>query len=322
MASPSPVRRILTGLGLRLAITAVVFAYLLKRIDVAEVGDSLGRISPLSVLGGVGGALLALGSGLVRWRVLFGAYGARSRPSWAELTRLYLIAQFYNLLPGAIGGDVVRGYATRRYFDDAGGGTVRSVGVVLVDRLLGFLGLLLVASIGTLISPLPAEEVLKYAGLGLVAALGAVIAMTLARRLADVLPAALGKLARMLPELKSPPLFGLALLLSLASHTGVSLAGFAILAGLTPQVSLLEALVIFPLGALAAYFPLTFAGAGARDAALVFLCAQFGVSRPDALAASLSLLVLQLCIAAVGGIVNLKSPAPVVEAEPAQPSRL
>lgn len=314
MASPSPLRRILTGLGLRLAITAAVFAYLLKHIDLAEVGDSLARISPLALLGGIGGAALAIGSGLVRWRVLFDAYGARTCPPFGELARLYMIAQFYNLLPGAIGGDVVRGYATRGYFDDAGAGAVRSVGVVLVDRLLGFLGLLLVASIATLISPLPAREVLTYAGLGLAAALGAVTAMTVARRLADVLPAPLGKLARMLPALKSVPLFGVALLLSLTSHIGVSLAGFAVLAGLAPQVGLLDALVIFPIGALAAYFPLTFAGAGARDAALIFLAGQFGVARADALAASLSLLMLQLSIAAIGGLVNLKSPAPVAEA--------
>jgi glycosyltransferase 2 family protein len=301
----------LTGLGLRLAITALVFAYLFKRIDISEVGDSLARISPLALLGGVGGALIALGSGLVRWRVLFGAYGARALPGWAELARLYMIAQFYNLLPGAVGGDVVRGYATRRYFDDAG--AVRSVGVVLVDRLLGFLGLLLVASIATLTSPLPAREVLTYAALGLLAALGAVTAMTLARRLADVLPERIARLARMLPELHRPSLFAVAVALSLLSHIGVSLAGFAILAGVAPQVRLLEALVIFPLGALAAYFPLTFAGAGARDAALIFLCAQYGVARGDALAASLSLLLLQLSIAAVGGLVNLRSPAPVVE---------
>ena len=301
----------LTGLVLRLAVTALVFFLLFRRIDVSEVGDSLALISPLALLGGVGGALLALSSGLVRWRLLFSAYGARTLPTWSELVRLYMIAQFYNLLPGAVGGDVVRGYATRRHFEDAG--AVRSVGVVLVDRLLGFLGLLLVASIATLVSPLPAREVLTYAALGLLAALGAVTAMTLARRLADVLPERIARLARMLPALERPALFAVAVALSLLSHIGVSLAGYAILAGVAPQVSLLEALVIFPLGALAAYFPLTFAGAGARDTALIYLCAQYGISHGAALAASLSLLMLQLGIAAIGGLVNLRSPAPVAE---------
>ena len=311
MALPSSLRRILTGLGLRLAVTALVFFLLFRRIEVSDLGESLALISPVALLGGVGGALLALGSGLVRWRVLFGAYSARTLPSWAELVRLYMIAQFYNLLPGAVGGDVVRGYATRRYFDDAG--AVRSVGVVLVDRLLGFLGLLLVASIATLISPLPVGEVLMYAALGLVAALGAVTVMTLARRLADVLPDRIARLARMLPVLERPSLFVVAIALSLLSHIGVALAGYAILAGAAPQVRLLEALVIFPLGALAAYFPLTFAGAGARDTALIYLCAQYGISHGAALAASLSLLMLQLCIAAIGGLVNLRNPAPVAE---------
>lgn len=323
MASPSSLRRILTGLGLRLAVTAGVFAFmLLKFVDPSEFAASLARISPLAMLGAAAGAVIAIGSGLLRWRLLFGAYGARTMPAWSELTRLYLIAQFYNTLPGAIGGDVVRGYATRRYFDDAGGGAVRSVGVVLVDRLLGLLGLLLVASGATLSSKLPAavdaQKVLICAVLGLAGALGAVTAMTVARRLADVLPPRLGKVARTLPELASAPLFGVAVLLSLTSHIGVSLAGYAILADLTPQVGLREALMIFPLSALAVFFPFTLAGAGARELALSVLCAPFGVEKADAIATGTALFILQLTIAAIGGLVNLKSPAPVAEAEASQ----
>jgi hypothetical protein len=72
-------------------------------------------------------------------------------------------------------------------------------------------------------------------------------------------------------------------------------------------------MVIFPLGALAAYFPLTIAGAGTRDAALVLLFARIGVARSDALATSLFLLVCNLALSAFGGLLQSREPllAPV-----------
>jgi glycosyltransferase 2 family protein len=312
MASTSAQRRSLIGLGVRLALTAGVFAFLFTRIDVGDVGASIARIPPLALLGCIGSLSLAIAAGIVRWRTLFAAYGARVQPRYADLTRLYLVALFYNLLPGAVGGDVIRGYATRHYFDQ--GGATRSVGVVLVDRVLGLAGLFVVASIATLASPLlPAGEVLMYSALGLTIAIGGIASMPIARRLAGLLPERLAAIARSLPEITSPSKFAVAVLLSLVSHGAVSLAGHAVLSSLAPQVRLLDSMMIFPLGALAAYFPLTFAGAGARDAALVFLCAKIGVARSDALASSLSFLVCQLILSGLGGLVNARSPVAVDE---------
>lgn len=320
MTASSSSRRSWIGLGVRLALTAGVFAFLFTRIDVDDVRASIARIPALSLLGCVGSLSLAIAVGIVRWRTLFAAYGAKVQPRYGDLTRLYMVALFYNLLPGAIGGDVVRGYATRHYFDE--GAATRSVGVVLVDRVLGLAGLFVVASIATLASPLlPKSEVLLYSGLGLCVAFGAIAAMPIARRLAGILPEKLAAIARSLPEIRSPSKFAFAVFLSLLSHGAVSLAGHAVLSSLAPQVRLLDSMMIFPLGALAAYFPLTFAGAGARDAALVYLCALIGVARSDALASSLSFLVCQLALSGAGGLVNARRPVVLEDAALAQPQR-
>ena len=63
-------------------------------------------------------------------------------------------------------------------------------------------------------------------------------------------------------------------------------------------------MVVFPLSVVATYFPLTVAGAGARETALVVLFARYGVDRADALASSLALLAITLGLAALGGLVQ------------------
>jgi hypothetical protein len=73
MTSSSSSRRSWIGLGVRLALTAGVFAFLFTRIDVDDVRASVARIPALSLLGCVGSLGLAIAVGIVRWRTLFAA---------------------------------------------------------------------------------------------------------------------------------------------------------------------------------------------------------------------------------------------------------
>lgn len=316
-SGPRSLARTLISLFLRIGITGGVFAYLFTRIDLAELGASLERISAASLLGCLAALGLALATAIVRWRLLLSAYGASRCASWLELTRLYFISLFYNLLPGAVGGDVLRGYAAREYFAD--GSATRSVGVVLVDRVLGFSGLLVLASLATLASPLAGREILLYSALGLGAAASVVTAIPIARRLSGMLPKRLARIADALPQIVAPRPFALAAVLSVGTHLAVTLGGHAVIHGLASDVHLLDSMWIFPIGALAAYFPLTVAGAGARDAALVFLFARIGVARSDALASSLALLFCTLALSAIGGLLHAR--APLSASAPAAPER-
>jgi uncharacterized membrane protein YbhN (UPF0104 family) len=174
----------------------------------------------------------------------------------------------------------------------------------------GFAGLLVLAAGATLLSPLARSEVLVYSAFGLCAALGAVAALAIGRRISSRLPARIGKLAAALPEIERPGPLAVALALSVFTHVLVAMTGYAVLAALVPSVSFTEGMAIFPLGTLAAYFPLTVAGAGARDTALVVLLSHVGVSRADALATSLSMLACNLLISGIGGLLQLQARAP------------
>jgi len=299
MAAPSR-RRELLGLFLRIALTAGVFALLFSRIDINAVSSSIQRIPMQAVLGAVGALLSVIAAGIVRWRILLRAYGAERLPSWRFLTRWFLVAMFYNLLPGAVGGDVLRGLATRGYF--AEGSATRSVGVVFVERVLGLSGLLLLCALATVASASFDPQVLLYTSLGLCAAGGAIVALAIGRRFAGLLPEKLAKIARSLPTIERPGAFALAIVLSVYGHVAISLAGHVVIASLSPDVEVAQSMVIFPLGTLASIFPLTVAGAGARDTALVFLFERIGVARADALATSLFLLVCNMGLSAIGGL--------------------
>ena len=300
--------RFVLGILARVLVTALVFGYLFSRIDARAVTASVRRIPATAALVSIGSLLIAVGTSCLRWRALLVAGGAHSLPSWGESLRLYLVAMFYNLLPGAVGGDVYRGYATRHYFVD--GAAMRSVGVVFVERVCGFAGLLVLAAGATLLSPLADREVLFYSGLGLCAALGAVAALAVGRRISPRLPVRIGKLAATLPEIERPMPLVVALTLSVLTHVLVAMTGYAVLESLAPEVSFTEGMAIFPLGTLAAYFPLTVAGAGARDTALVVLLGHLGVERADALATSLSMLACNLLVSGLGGLLQLRGATP------------
>jgi uncharacterized membrane protein YbhN (UPF0104 family) len=305
MGSPAaaPGSKLSTVLGVvaRVVVTGLVFAYLFSRIDVRAVGHSVQRIPLTAAITSVASLVFALMLSVTRWRGLLLASGAQTLPSWAESCRLYLVGMFYNLLPGAIGGDVYRGYASRYCFEQSA--AARSVGVVFVERVCGFAGLLLLAALATLANPVRNPLVLAYSGAGLAAAIGAIVVLAIGRRLSDRLPARLGRVAASLPVIPAGALL-MALALSVITHIAVSMTGYAVLASLAPSVSFAQGMAVFPLGTLAAYFPLTVAGAGARDTALVLLLSKLGVSREDALATSLSMLACNIVVSSIGGLVQ------------------
>ena len=293
---------------LRLAVAAGLFAALFVVVDVGETVSAFKRISLLRA--GVALALMygcALLGG-VRWRFIFQAYGASRVPSVLRLTRLQLVATFYNtVLPGAVGGDLVRGVAARDAFDSVG--TTSSLAVVLVDRAAGLAGVLAVATTAFVLHPLPGVGgVALWGPLGLLAAVSPVLALALGRASARFLPGRLSQLARSLPELRSGLPFVNVLLISVIIWLMLAAGGHLLVSSIDGTVRASDSFVVIPLATAAVYFPLTVAGLGAREAAFVFLFRTVGVAEADALAASLSFFACQLVIALSGGALSVLFP--------------
>jgi glycosyltransferase 2 family protein len=310
--SPGRRTRARVWLALRILVPVLAFAYLLSIVPLHQLGASLASVSLAATLASVLAFTSAMWFGAVRWRVLFSACGIVQLPRVRELFRLQLVGLFYNnYLPGGVGGDVLRAVATRNVMED--GGVTGALGVVLLERTLGFSGLLILLALGFWVFPLEGiPHVMLWSGIGLLVAAVAVVVIANGKRVAPRLPSALGKLAASLPTIESVPKFSFALFLSfLTQVSGVVVAGHLLVAGVTGHARLSDSMVLLPLVGAAQYFPFTIGGAGVREAAFVVFYGMVGMSKADALATSLLYGAVQYVVAAAGGLLHVMWPLAV-----------
>ncbi|MBW1760631.1 MAG: flippase-like domain-containing protein [Deltaproteobacteria bacterium] len=295
----------------RITVTIGAVAYLASRVEPRDVLDAFQRLSLGAALTAITVVVVGLLCGMIRWRMLLRAYGAIDIPPWPRVAHLYLVGHFYNTYaPGGVGGDVIRGVASRKAFGDLDwAGATSGVAVVFIERVIGVSALLVLATSAYLISPIPGiENVGLWAALGLAAAGGALVGIAIAPRLAPLLPEKLGKPLRALPRLYSVGPFLIAIFLSLIIHAINIVAGHAIMHSLEPSVTFAQSAVVMPLISASAFFPFTVGGAGVREAAFAALYGTVGVPEASAYAASLCFWGTQLLSAGVGGVVNLLVP--------------
>lgn len=292
----------------RAAVTIAAFAYLFSIVEFDRLIAAFSRISAIAAISAIGLISLEYIIGAWRWRALLAAYGAAHLPASSRLLRLHLVGAFFNTyLPGGLGGDVVRGIATRNAFNREG--ATGSLAVVLVERIAGVSGLLILSGAAFVLHPLPGVKGFALWGsLGLLAAFGSVLGLALGRRFSRWLPGPIGKIAASLPEIKMAAPFVAALALSVVIQFASALIGHVLVNSIAGRVALANSIVVVPMAIAAGFFPFTVAGAGAREAAFVALYGVVGVSNADALAGSLAVLFCQLSVAATGGLLNLFAP--------------
>jgi uncharacterized membrane protein YbhN (UPF0104 family) len=321
-AMPAPGRMLRKRLWLvaKLLVVAGAFTFILARQSWPELAAALGRIAPLSLAAAalVQAAVIVVATW--RWRSVMRAYGASSLPSFSSMLRVYFVGQFYNTyLPGAVGGDVLRGVLVRRSFAD--GGATAGVAIVFVERAIGLLGVL---GVSALAAPFGADlelrrTVLPYCVLGMAGVAGVVTASALGRRLARYAPLRIAAILRNLPELERVSPFVLACLLSLVAQAMLAFCAHLLVSSVYPDAELLDSLIAMPLAGAAAFFPLSVAGAGPRDLVLVALYETLGIPRAAGAATALAMLLVTLLVAGVGGILQLVAPLAPPESVPPSP---
>ncbi|MBA2296359.1 MAG: flippase-like domain-containing protein [Actinobacteria bacterium] len=135
-------------IALTLVLTGLALAYLVWKVDLGEVVDTLLDASPwwfaLSVAIMIGTALpMAL-----RWQWLMRAQGMDDTFAW--LTRAYLVSYTASqVLPTSIGGDAMRVYETARRHP---GRTGDVTAIILLERGLGGAATVLLGAIGFLLA--------------------------------------------------------------------------------------------------------------------------------------------------------------------------
>jgi uncharacterized membrane protein YbhN (UPF0104 family) len=264
------------GLALRLAVSAALVAWILRRTPFHEVGAAFRSADLRFVLLALGLQLFDTFASVRRWRLLIRAQGGEA--PFPGLVRAYFIGIFFNnLLPSTIGGDTVRVVHTSR----SGVGRARALAIIFVDRSLGLLALLLFAIVGALASGRLAWLIAGAAVLGLAAGL-----LFLHRKLHwtwAVLARASGW--------------------SLLLQTSVVLGGWCLARALHAPIPLPYFFLIVPLALIVMMLPVSINAIGVRENVWAFFFAAFGV--PAALGVAVAWLSYGLVLlqALAGGAV-------------------
>lgn len=138
----SPARRSVI-LAVKLAVSIILLAILFSRIDVARLWAGARHASILWLLIALGIYFLNVLASVWRWYLLLQAQQV-DVPA-RTLLGSFLVAQFFNnFLPSNIGGDVFRISDTAK---PARSKTLATT-VILADRVIGVIGLVLVAALG------------------------------------------------------------------------------------------------------------------------------------------------------------------------------
>jgi uncharacterized membrane protein YbhN (UPF0104 family) len=249
-----------------------------------------------------------------RWRLFLRGQGIEA--SSLQLFRSYWVARFFNnFLPGQVGGDAYR----ILYGLDPGAKKTQVASSVLVERIAGLIGLMLVAAIGGYAS----FALLQDAGIGglpTAAGIGALVLLVLAtsrspatwlRRAIMAMPAS--RVGAVLAGVLRDLLVHADQRAALLGGIGLSVAFYVLMAceswlaffAFGVEMSFGGVLVVVPTIALIVSLPITINGWGTAEAASVLLYMQLGVAEADALAMALLSRVNLLLISGMGGLLYL-----------------
>jgi hypothetical protein len=293
----------------KVTISVLLIWYLFSQVDLAKVLDRARRLDVVDAVLCL--AVLAIQTALVsvRWW-LVARVTATALSLWAAL-RILIIGMFFNqTLPSSVGGDAVRVWLVTREGPPLG----KAINVVLCDRVLGLVvlvGLIGVSlpSMYNRITDVATRSVLS----GLVAAGGIalLILLTLGKPLARFLrrwryTRPFGDLALDFRQLFIQPGATISLVASSTFVHLLTILSILLLArGIDIHVGFIDCLVVVPAVVLVTTLPVSIAGWGVREGAMVTGFGFVGVVADDALALSLLFGIALVLISLPGGLVWL-----------------
>jgi uncharacterized membrane protein YbhN (UPF0104 family) len=300
-------------LALKFVVSGGLIWFLIDGIDLGAASARILDVD-LQVLAMVLGlSVLQVGICVVRWRAVLGAINGVL--SFANGLRLYLIGFFFNqALPSSVGGDAVRVY--RAYKE--GLSLHCSINGVMLERVATVLGLILLVVFAApffidRVGPEDAAWIVPaLSGLGLAGVAGLIVLMFL-----DRVPSKYSHwrfvhgLALLAADTRrvflSPVNTFRALGWSLAGHVNIALMVYLMGLSIRLEITWLDCMVLMPPVLLVMTLPISIAGWGVREQAMVAAFALIGVPGEGALALSIMFGLLGLIMGLPGGIVWLIS---------------
>lgn len=290
---------------LKLGFSACLVWYLLGRIGGYQVVEHALVISPWILCLALGLILLQASLAGIRWSLVVSAIGHKL--SYSNAISITFVSQFFNqFLPASVGGDAVRMWQSKK----AGLPLTSAVTSVMLER---FGSLLSVAALSVVMLPVLAKHhqsqfmsqgtiLVAVAGL---AALGVLMYL-------DRLPSkwrrwrvirGLGQLARDTRALfMQPKHAGYMILTALSGQILLASAVFALAQGMGLSVGFVDCLAIMPAVVLVSSLPISVAGWGVRELAMVAAFGIVGITSEAAMALSVVLALTGTVASLPGGL--------------------
>jgi uncharacterized protein (TIRG00374 family) len=299
----------------QLVVSAGIIAYLVASIDWNRVEQVLPQLKleylwqpPLLLFCG-------LFFSSVRWTVLLACFGVQLRLS--EGCFLNYLGKFYSLLlPGVIGGDVIRiGLCAQRTRKPV-------VDIAVTTTLERVFGLLAVLAIGSVVAPTlsersPALVTAVMPKLVLTTAVVLAVLVTVWQFASRVRPrethyeqrwlTALVRVFQAFGQLKIGSLV-LTLVLSGCSQACDILATYHLAKAIGIDLPAIVFFGIIPIVYLATAVPISLGGLGIREGALVLLLSQFGIATSDSVLLSFVIYLVRALVTFPAGAVQLLYP--------------
>lgn len=308
------VRRTLFGWreAISTLIPLVLIAVAARNVDWSQAGAALGRSQPLLILLALAVYYLTFPLRSWRWALLLREGGSHLGSS--DLLRILFLGWFVNCIVPAKLGDLYRSYLVKRRF---GISLSRTVGVVVAERLLDLLVVFALLVVGGYIafgrSILPDLRIVYLSGAALAVAIVAGLAAMyyVAPKLARFFPTEARRIGRLFREgiLHSFRALPLAGPLTLAIWMAEGLRLYFVLSALGLELPLSGVLFVAVAVALLTTVPLTPAGFGFVEIAMVYVLTEgFGLTQADAIAvAVVDRAVSVLSVIVIGAIVYLRT---------------
>lgn len=282
---------------LRYAVAVLLLVWLFSRFPLSQVGAVLARAGLPTLLLGAAAAVAAQMVASVRLALVARHHGFTITAR--EASGINFAAAFYGLTVPA--GNLAGG-AVRIFRLGGGGRPMPALAAVFADRVHATYGMLLAGSIFWLADPVARPPALGLALLGITAAVpGAYLLLRkgspLAARLPEKWSRALGREAAIAPS-ETARIVGLSMVAQLFGLGAVVAAAFAVGLGVSPLTLGWVRTAVMMLVML----PITIAGFGVREGALVAVLAQYDIPGEQAVAFSLLMFALAtLPNGAIGG---------------------
>lgn len=299
------------SLGLRVAVSGLLLAYLIRLSAFNEIARAFSRINPLHLLAFFLLYFLSVSLQSLRWKLLLRAWDISQR--FATLFRWIMAGLFFNnFLPGSLGGDAYRLYSGGRET-----GKVEDVAAtIFFERVLSY-GSLVTLGLGALSIRfnLRSDRLFWLLLGGVFLVFAGIMAVSTLPAFGRRMEAFAGRFpfAERLRlkdwvhsfrfKVRHPGLLAGVFLISFLIQFTDVFAFRLVASAIQLPVKLGDLLLFVPLLYLAILLPLSFNGIGVRESVFVLFASAWGITSADAVAFSLTVFALNLAGSLIGGLI-------------------